>query len=153
VDKLNKQPMAYQSGGSGQSDVFLNSRWIFKLAGLYQFPWGINLSGTFTGREGYISPESISDPTYYNYNGDEATVWATKFGTTRDPNVYLLNLRLEKQFAIPGAGNISVGIDGFNMLNSAVRLARERNRTAANFGQTLAIMSPRIFRLGVRYSF
>jgi len=153
VDKLNKQPMAYQSGGSGQSDVFLNSRWIFKLAGLYQFPWGINLSGTFTGREGYISPESISDPSYYNYNGDEATVWATKFGTTRDPNVYLLNIRLEKQFAIPGAGNISVGIDGFNMLNSAVRLARERNRTATNFGQTLAIMSPRIFRLGVRYSF
>ena len=51
--------VAPQSGGSGITDVFVNSRWMGKLAGLYQFPYGINASFTFLAREGYVYPTYV----------------------------------------------------------------------------------------------
>ncbi|MFQ6110261.1 MAG: hypothetical protein ACE5L7_11985, partial [Candidatus Aminicenantales bacterium] len=135
------------------SNVYMNSRWMFKLGGLYQLPYGFNISGTISARDGFISPEYAEDPSYWKYDFDNASVWTEKFGTTRDPNVFLLNLRLEKRFAIGEFGNVYLSMDGFNILNSSVRLARHRNTRADNYNQTLAIMSPRIFRFGVRFEF
>ena len=153
VDKLSGQPQAYQASGSGSSNVFMNSRWIFKVGGLYQLPYGFSLSGTFSAREGFISPAYYEDTGYSNYNGDSAAPWAETFGKTRDPNMYLLNLRLERKFALGSFGNIYIGLDGFNIFNSNVRLARQRNMSASNYNDLMAIMSPRIFRLGVRFEF
>jgi hypothetical protein len=153
VDKLNGQPQAYQASGSGSSNVYMNSRWVFKVGGLYQLPFGFSLSGTFSAREGFISPAYYEDSDYSNYNGDFAAPWAETFGKTRDPNMYLLNLRLERKFALGTFGNIYVGLDGFNIFNSNVRLARQRNMSADNYNDLMAIMSPRIFRLGVRFEF
>jgi hypothetical protein len=153
VDKLDGQPMAYQAGGSGSSNVYMNSRWIFKLSGLYQLPYGFNISGTLSARDGFISPTLATDPDYTNYNGDLAAVWTEKFGTTRDPNMYLVNLRLEKRFAVGDFGNFYISADCFNVFNSNVRLARQRDEASSNYDQTLCIMSPRIFRFGVRFEF
>jgi len=153
VEKLDGQPMAYQASGSGSSNVYMNSRWMLKLSGLYQLPYGFNISGTFSARDGFISPTFATDPTYYNWNYDLASVWTEKFGTTRDPNMYLVNLRLEKRFAVGDFGNFYLSADCFNVLNSNVRLARQRDTEADNYNQTLCIMSPRIFRFGVRFEF
>jgi hypothetical protein len=153
VDRLDGQPMAYQAAGSGSSDVFLNSRWMFKLAGIYELPYGINLSGTLTGREGYIAPLYAVDYDWYNWDDEYPAVWLEDFGKTRDPNVYLLNLRLEKKFRFADRVNLYLTADGFNIFNSNVQLARNRNKSADNYGQTLCIMNPRIFRLGARVEF
>ncbi|MCP2618613.1 TonB-dependent receptor, partial [Candidatus Aminicenantes bacterium AC-335-A11] len=153
VDKLHGQPMAYQAAGSGASNVFMNSRWLFKLAALYQLPYGFNISGTLSARDGFISPTYAEDTTYYKYNWEFASVWTEKFGSTRDPAVILINLRLEKRFKLGDFGNVYLSADCFNVTNSSVRLARHRNMTAANYNQTLAIMSPRIFRFGIRFEF
>ena len=51
--------VAPQSGGSGITDVFVNSRWMVKLSGLYQFPYGINGCFTFLAREGYVTPPYV----------------------------------------------------------------------------------------------
>jgi hypothetical protein len=153
VDKLDGQPQGYQSAGSGSSDVYMNSRWMLKLSGLYQLPYGFNISGTLSARDGFISPSYATDPTYYNWNYDLAKVWTEKFGTTRDPAMYLVNLRLEKRFAVGDFGNFYLSADCFNLFNSNVRLARNRDESADDYNQTLCIMSPRIFRFGVRFEF
>jgi len=145
--------MAYQAAGSGSSDVYMNSRWIAKLSGLYQLPYGFVVSGTFSAREGFISPTFGEDYAYVNYNFDSPVAWTEAFGLKRDPNVYLLNVRLEKRFDLRRYGALYLSVDGFNIFNSNVRLARLRNVSADNYDQTLAIMSPRIFRLGVRLQF
>ncbi|MBM3312854.1 MAG: TonB-dependent receptor, partial [Candidatus Aminicenantes bacterium] len=153
IDRLNGQPMAYQAAGSGSSDVYLNSRWIFKLAGIYELPYGINFSGTLTGREGFIAPLYAVDYDWYNWDDEYPAVWLEDFGATRDPAVFLLNLRLEKKFRFADRVNLYLTADGFNMFNSNVQLARNRNKSADNYGQTLCIMSPRIFRFGARLEF
>jgi hypothetical protein len=153
VEKLDGQPHAYQSAGSGSSDVYLNSRWMLKLSGLYQLPYGFNISGTFSARDGFISPEFATDPEYYKYDYELAKVWTEKFGDSRDPAMYLVNLRLEKRFAVGDFGNFYLSADCFNLFNSNVRLARNRDQAADDFDQTLCIMSPRIFRFGVRFEF
>ncbi len=158
VDKLDGKPQAYQAAGSGSSDVYMNSRWMFKLAGLYQLPYGFTISGTFTGREGFISPLYALDYDHTKYDAinlvfSEASVWLEEFGKIRDPNVFLLNFRLEKKFNFGRFGNVYLSADAFNALNSNVRLAQVRNKSSDNFGQTLCIMSPRIFRLGMRFEF
>lgn len=153
IEKLDGQPMAYQASGSGASNVYMNARWMFKLGALYQLPYGFNISGTISAREGFISPVYAEDYDYYRYDYNFASVWTEKFGTTRDPNMYLVNLRLEKKFSIGEFGNIYLSADAFNLLNSNVQLARNRNESASNYNQTLAIMSPRIFRFGVRLEF
>jgi len=153
VEMLDGKPMAYQAAGSGSSDVYMNSRWIAKLSGLYQLPYGFVVSGTFSAREGFISPTFGEDYAYVNYNFDSPVAWTEAFGLKRDPNVYLLNVRLEKRFDLRRYGALYLSVDGFNIFNSNVRLARLRNVSADNYDQTLAIMSPRIFRLGVRLQF
>ncbi len=152
VDKLNGQPYAYQASGSGSSNVFMNARWMLKLGGLYELPYGFSVSGTVSAREGFVSPAYYEDSSYSNYNGDFPTA-ASLSDSRRDPNMYLVNLRLEKKFAIGSFGNIYLSVDGFNIFNTNVQLARVRNLSADNYNQTLAIMSPRIFRLGVRLEF
>ena len=152
VEMLNGQPMAYEMSGSGDSNVFMNSRWMVKWGGLFELPLGFNLSATISAREGFISPEYAEDYEYYRYDLEFPIVWTEKFGASRDPNVFLLNLRLEKKMGIGGA-NFYLSADGFNILNSNARLARHRNHLAENYGQTLCIMSPRIFRFGARLEF
>ncbi|MBN2409400.1 MAG: TonB-dependent receptor, partial [Candidatus Aminicenantes bacterium] len=42
------------SGGSGLSGIYVNSRWMGKLSGLVQLPYGVNFSGVIVAREGYV---------------------------------------------------------------------------------------------------
>ncbi len=51
--------VAPQSGGSGISAVWVNARWMAKLAGLYQFPYGISGSFAFQARDGYVTPPFV----------------------------------------------------------------------------------------------
>jgi hypothetical protein len=43
---------APQAGGSGITDVYVNSRWLAKLTGLYQFPYDFNVSFSIVARDG-----------------------------------------------------------------------------------------------------
>jgi hypothetical protein len=148
--------VAVESSGSGVEKVWPNSRWQFKLSGLYQLPFGLNVSGVFTAREGYVRATHVliqvpgigQEEIYGNPDGSRG-----KFGDQRLPNHYVLNLRLEKSFRISDTSNVAVAADAFNMLNSAISLQKEGRITADTFGQDQMILSPRVFRLGVRFEF
>jgi hypothetical protein len=148
--------VAPQSGGSGISDVFVNSRWMGKLSGLYQFPFGLNASFTFLSREGYITP------TYVKQNiprvGSASNLYGDKggggiVGDTRLPNFFELNMRVEKVFTVLENATVTVSADAFNAFNSNTSLSQIGYITSTQYMVTKRIVNPRVFRFGVRFNF
>jgi hypothetical protein len=147
--------VAPQSGGSGLTGIYVNSRWQFKLSGLYQLPYGINVSGVFMSREGYVKR---TDVRVYRPGIGYASLYGSpdgggKFGDERLPAFWVLNLRLEKVFMISDTSSVTVAADGFNITNSAHPLKQETRMSASNFGQDLRILNPRLFRFSIRFNF
>jgi hypothetical protein len=148
--------VAPQSGGSGISAVWVNSNWMGKLAGLYQFPYGISLSFAFQARQGYVFPPNAS---VYRNNLGWGSAYATsagnigKFGDKRLPNFYELSLRVEKTFNVAEKLRVTVAGDCFNVFNSATALEQQSRLTSAIYGQTMRILNPRVFRFGARVEF
>lgn len=148
--------IAPQSGGSGITNVYVNSRWMFKLTGLYQFPYGINGSFALLTREGYVYPPFVQ---VYRSNVGWTNIYATeagkigKFGDNRLPNFYELNLRVEKRFDLSEKMKIAVALDCFNALNANTALSVEARLTSPNYKLTKRILNPRVFRFGIRFDF
>jgi hypothetical protein len=147
--------VAPQSGGSGITNVYVNSRWMGKLSALYQFPYGINGSFTFVAREGYVIPQFVS--VYRSRIGwtnlcDQRT-GNEKFGDVRLPSFFELNLRVEKVFNISETSTVTIAADAFNALNANTSLSKVGNLLASNYDKTNRIVNPRVFRFGVRFNF
>jgi hypothetical protein len=73
----------------------------------------------------------------------------TPAGTSR----YGPDFRLSKTQKIAGNMSLKLDLDLFNAFNSGVTLAESRRANTATFGRIDEIISPRIFRLGVRLQF
>lgn len=141
-----------RSAGSGdKGDVWAGSGWSFDINALYQVapdkPWGFNLSGAINGREGFISPA------YVPVGGPSRRVQIGDIEAFRNDDVIYVNARLDKDFEI-GNTSFTVSLDGFNLTNEDTVLQRQRNLSAgANANQIREVLSPRVFRLGVKFSF
>ncbi len=154
TDLLNNRPMAIQSRGSGLGNVYANSRWMFKLSGLYQLPYKFNVSATMIAREGYIAPVYYTAYRPSNGWGNSVGVYIKPFGEERLPNLFILNARIEKVVPVSRYGNIYLSIEGFNLTNSNTILAEDFNAShEATFRKVTQIVNPRIFRLGLRFIF
>ncbi|MEN8222182.1 MAG: TonB-dependent receptor [Acidobacteriota bacterium] len=141
------------AGSSGLSGIFVNARWQVKLSGLYQLPWGINVTGVFQAREGYVLP--FHEATYRGnglgwtdiYPADE------KFGDNRLPTFWMLSLGLEKTFKVSDTVTTTLFVDGYNVTNNNTTLLVETDFTASSFNEPLRILNPGIFQFGVRVNF
>jgi len=139
-------------GGSGaKGDVFINSMWQFNIAGLYQFPMGINVAANLLGRQGY------PDVYYHRLaNPDLFTTFkrVKPFGVDdfRNPNVYTLDGRVEKEFGTR-TRKVVILAESFNMLNRADILQVNERVNQASSNQVREILSPRIIRFGARFTF
>ncbi len=144
------------SGGSGISDVYVNSRWMGKLTGLYQFPLGIAVSGTFIAREGYVFPPYervyVSGVGWTNLNATGIGKIG-KFGDSRLPNFFELSLRAEKSFQITESLRTTVSMDVFNALNSSTALSFQSALSSEDFSKAIRIINPRVLRFGIRVDF
>ncbi len=141
------------SGSSGLSGIYVNARWQFKLSGLYQLPWGINVTGVFQAREGYVLPfhESV-----YRGNGLGWTNMypaGEKFGDNRLPTFWMLSLGLEKTFKVSDTVTTTFFVDGYNVTNNNTTLLVETSLTASNYNEPLRILNPGIFQFGIRVNF
>jgi len=148
--------IAPQSSASGITNVFVNAPWMFKLTGLYQLPYGINISGAVMGRSGYVVPPFVQ---VYRDNVGWTNLYSNeignvgKFGDTRLPNFFELNARVEKMFNITDTMTVTVSADAFNAFNANTTLAQQARLTSTAYGRTLRIINPRVFRFGVRFNF
>ena len=150
IDFYDGGVVAPQSGGSGYRGIYVNSRWMAKLSGLYQLPYGINISGTLIAREGYVIPRRIR-MSYIPYVG-RPYIYFGKFGDTRLPAFWMANLRLEKVFKVENV-NVTLAVDAFNVTNNNMAVNKDQNIDSADFLMTKMIVPPRIFRVGIRFTF
>jgi hypothetical protein len=166
---LDGQPFGnWGSGSPGKVPVQMYARWMTKISGLYQLPWGFNVSGTLIAREGWKIPNYIT----LAYAGNDPWPGLYKSNTvyiqvpTKDslPTMANLSFRLEKRISV-GAGRMYLMADVFNVLNSAVvNRAYDANigtyyvnteEAVANptYRRYNEILNPRIWRFGVRFEF
>jgi hypothetical protein len=148
-------PVASSSG----SDGYINSRWAYSLTGLFQAPFGINLGAVLTGREGYINGYNVRTP---NVDGARRRYVINDFDDYRFPNLFQLDLRVAKEFNLPGGTSFELSADAFNVTNGRTVLWRDYEIVPRSEGGQLVpsaetaiqeMQSPRIIRFGGRVKF
>jgi hypothetical protein len=116
----NGGQMAESTSGSGLSDIFVNSKWMVKLTGMYQLPWDLSLTTFFQARQGNPQPlrntVSLNQGTVYLYEG------GSKLGDRRLPTFWMLNLGLEKTFKIADSVTATLALDWYNATNNQIEL-------------------------------
>jgi hypothetical protein len=117
---FNESTVAPATTGSGLRDVWVNSNWMVKFTGMYQLPYGINLTGFFQAREGNPQPLrrkiSLSHGGQYMYQGGK------KVGDERLPTLWMLNLGLEKTLKISDTVTATLVLDWYNATNNQIEL-------------------------------
>jgi len=132
-------------------DIVMHAKWIYSVAGLYELPWRMSVSGTLYGREGYPTAEVI---TVNRPDGLGLTqvLRDRDLDANRFANVHLLDLRVQKKMSI-GRMRATLDLDLFNGLNNASTLRQIGEATAATFRNPLEIVAPRLARLGLQLQF
>jgi hypothetical protein len=162
-------------GGSGKTSVPMFSRWMFKLQGMYQLPWGFDISASLTGREGML----VDD---YFYIADRRVVTATAFSTrdygeymenTTNENerrlnsVWLVNTKIQKMIKVGDIGRVWLSMDIFNTFNNQgmnrirneyygsyyMRYTPARFYGNTRFAEPNESLNPLILRFGLRFQF
>lgn len=159
-DDIMVGPAGTGSGAFG--NVFVNSKWNFNVAGLYQLPLGFNIAGNFYGRQGYPYLQWVRINTGDGFGNYDVII--PPLDQERNPNVYNLDLRFEKVIEVRPL-SVSLSVDVFNILNDGTVLQRQgRIGTCssaacktitpnATYHLITQLQSPRVIRAGARISF
>lgn len=133
----------------------------FKLFGTYQGPWGINVSPVFRFQAGNPLPRRLNVTT----NGGTFVMLVQPNGSYRQTNIKIFDTRFEKQFELGGVKRIGAFVDAYNIFNShgfqtqdsitGLRTITVDGATSQvpRFLYPTVVISPRIFRFGVRFTF
>jgi hypothetical protein len=152
-DFFNGGVVAPATTGSGLRDIWVNSRWMVKVTGMYQLPLGINLTTFFQAREG--NPQPLRRRVYLNQGYVYLYRTGHKAGDERLPTFWMLNLGLEKTLKVTDTVNATLVIDWYNATNNQIVL--KHNLTIG--ADTPAAPQPTmwsnagLFQFGVRVSF
>ena len=169
---LDKRPYSpYIGGASGKISQYIFSRWMGKLSGLYQLPYGFNVSMTIVARDGFVIPEyfNVIDYTAPNPRDRTTAIYIEEFAKLRLPVYTNVNFRLEKMLLAGDYGKIWIMADVFNLLNNDVINRRyekylgtyyvyanaSQNKFVVNPTNYKAneIANPRTIRIGMRFQY
>ena len=152
-DFFNNGDVAESTQGSGTRDIWVNSRWMFKISGIYQLPYGINFTGFFQAREGNPQPkrrsQSLNQGSVFLYRAGE------KSGDDRVPAFWMLNLGLEKTFKLSDTASATLVVDWYNVTNNQTVLKEKLTIGADAPGapEESIWLTPGLFQFGVRVNF
>ena len=138
------------TGGSGLGNVYVNAKWLFKLSGMYEAPYGVNVSAFYNARQGYPFEASIQSPSRANGAGI-ATILLDGVGENRLPNFQNVDLHIDRAVRI-GTLRFVPGLDIFNVFNSNTVQALQRTQNASTANNISAVVAPRVVRVGVKLS-
>lgn len=152
IDNLDGTRVPYVSGFyySGFGD------WVAKVSFLYQLPWGLNISCFANAKQGYYYAPVISVPTPERSTvglGATADIYTEKYGETKLPNFYNVDLSLVKNIQLEKYGTLTLQVDAFNLFNFSHTLQRYPQVNSARYNEIEKTLNPRIIRLGIRYRF
>ncbi len=152
-DFFNEGQVAPSTTGSGLRDVWMNSRWMVKVTGMYQLPLGFNLTTFFQAKEGNPQPlrrrVNLSMGSRYFYRA------GYKSGDERLPTMWLLNLGLEKTLKVSDTVTATLVVDWYNATNNQIELKRNIGIGAAAVTSVQPTMwtNAGLFQFGVRVNF
>ena len=135
----------------GEQTLINGTRWIAKLSGLYELPWGINLAGTLNAREGFPFIPNILSPNRANGLGT-IRVMVEPYAASRYGNLALVDMKAEKKFTIDKL-SINASVDVFNLFNSNTVLNRVTTQNSATANRVTEVTGPRVLRFGLRFTF
>jgi hypothetical protein len=140
----------------------------FKVTGMYNAPWGINISPVYRFQAGpnYARTLVVSAPsscacTFSAANGGVAsglsgasltsnTVYVSDYNAYRQDNISVIDVRVEKSVNLGSQAKVRLFLDGFNLTN---KYAAETisYATGSAFQAPTAILGPRTARIGLRF--
>lgn len=122
---------------------------IGKVVGTYVLPAQVTVS---TNLRYFTGQPVLKQVTVRGLNQGTVSVLAEPRGRTRLDDVTLWDLRVSKVFRFSGRRQFEVMLDGFNLLNQSAKTVINTN-VGPLFGNPIAILPPRVARLGARYVF
>jgi hypothetical protein len=144
------QQYDYPSTGSGIGNLWVNAKWLFKVSGMYQAPFAINVSAFFNARQGYPFERFVQAPARIN-GGGTPNVLLDPVGESRLPTFQNLDFHIERPISL-GHTRFVPSIDVFNVANNNTVQAIRGTQNAANANNIQAIVAPRVLRFGVRFN-
>jgi hypothetical protein len=150
---FNKGQVAPATTGSGLRDIWVNSRWMVKFTGMYQLPFGVNLTTFFQAREGNPQPlrrrVRLSQGNVYLYRAGHIA------GDERLPTFWMLNLGLEKTLKVTDTVTATLVLDWYNATNNQLVLKHNIEIGATDPGALRPTMwsNAGLFQFGVRVNF
>jgi len=138
----------YATTGSGLDNVYVNSKWLFKVSGLYNLPYDFNVSGFYNTRQGYPFEAIVRQASRPNGAGT-ADVLLDGVGDNRLPNFQNLDLHVDRPIKV-GTVRFTPSVDLFNIFNFNTVQALRRIQNATNANQISATVAPFVARFGVR---
>jgi Carboxypeptidase regulatory-like domain/TonB-dependent Receptor Plug Domain len=134
--------------GSGLGNVFINAKWLFKISGLYQLPYAVNVSAFYNARQGYPFMRFVQGPGRLNGAGIPLIV-LDPVGESRLPNYQNLDFHVERPVKF-GTVRLVPSLDVFNVSNSNTVQAIRGTQNASNANNIQAVLAPRVVRFGIR---
>jgi hypothetical protein len=130
------------------------STWNFKATGSYDAPWGIRLSPVFRHQSGanYARTLTITAPAGLTGATRSTTAYADATDANREDNIYVFDIRAEKQFTFGSRVRLRAMFDAFNLGNSHASETIGR-ATGLSYQKPTLIMAPRTARVGFRLIF
>ena len=136
--------------------------WTFKASGTYLFKWGVMVGASYNAMKGEpygrfftVTQEylTLADPnrTTPLVQGN-MTIIAEKAGTYYLPDLYLLNLRVQKEFVIKNTQRLHLMMNIFNFAE-AKTVTGVNQSTGFAFDQPTASISGTVVRFSTRYTF
>ena len=160
LDPTNRFPVDNVSGFENGSR---NGPHVFKISGLYAFPFDINVSANFNAHSNFPYNIYMQGPVRTGTQ-DQSNILLRPINTERLPSVKILDLNFDKSIRLGGGRRITLNAAIFNIANDATTLglassntnvngvtAYRQNVSNANFINT--IVGPRVMRFGVRVNF
>ncbi len=125
--------------------------WNFKASGSYDAPWGIRLSPVVRHQSGanYARTLTISAPSGFTATG---TVFAEPMDANREDNIWVFDIRAERNFNLTNRMRFRAYFDAFNLTNSHASETISR-ATGLGYLKPSAILAPRTARVGFRFIF
>lgn len=133
----------------------LERRHEFKLSGLMRGPFGFNISGKVRYLSGYPYSRSVN-PRDLGVSAVRQGTWifAEPRGSYNMDDLFLVDLRLEKQFKFGKTISFNLFAEVFNLLNGDAVTSLETNDASwTEFQKVYGLQFPRYFRFGARIDF
>jgi len=154
--------VSFLSGGSGKASFYTNVPWQLYANGLYQMPWGLDLSASFFAKRGGVYPVSLR--LSGGGDGTNNALATIPVDSLRYDNVYDADLRLAKTLKFGHGAGLTLSAEWFNVFNNNVVLSRYRYANSSSFtntsqgaisgeGRVEEILAPSVFRFGARFQF